>query len=719
MAKVCASTMGGGTAASSQPGDISGRRMKNRKNPRTAETIPPCTAPKLYAPHGRFNHAITKWPHLLCDPPLLPDLQTRPGGGVSSPEMTMPPDNPVTDAERFALLIGTVADYAIYTLDQHGRIASWNTGAERLFGWSAAEMTGQFFGLLFTEQDRAAGFPEEMLDHGRRLGRYDVPVWRRRKDGRPIRCHTVLQGTRTATGETAGFAVITREFRESSEPGAQILRTLIEGVVDYALYLLDPGGIVSSWNPGAERLKGYKETEILGRHFERFYTEADRDAGVPARTLEVAATEGRFEAEGWRVRKDGSLFWANAVIDAIRDEGGTLIGFAKITRDITERREAQIALQEAQAQRAHAQKMEALGQLTGGVAHDFNNLLMVVTGHIYSLRNRMGDDPKVLRAITAIEAAAERGGALTRQLLSFSRRQTYTPTVIDLAELIETVGAMLESAVDALVEIEVTIDPGTWPIKVDSGELELALVNIVLNARDAMPQGGKILVEADNVYLGSRDTVSGIEGEFVALRLTDSGVGIAPDMLDKVFDPFFTTKAVGKGTGLGLSQVYGFVHQSGGTVTVDSLLGKGTTVTLYLPRAAKEADIPAVGEEASSQGGGIVLLVEDNPEVAEVSASMLQQAGYATRRVADAETALVLLESGEFDLVVSDIVMPGRYDGLELARLLRERKPGLPVLLVSGYTGEESEASQEFTVLRKPFRFAQLSQTVARVMAGR
>jgi CheY-like chemotaxis protein len=241
----------------------------------------------------------------------------------------------------------------------------------------------------------------------------------------------------------------------------------------------------------------------------------------------------------------------------------------------------------------------------------------------------------------------------------------------------------------------------------------------VLNARDAMPEGGKITIEAANIYLAARDTLAGVEGEFVCLRITDSGAGIAPDMLSRVFDPFFTTKPVGRGTGLGLSQVYGFAHQSGGTVTVDSLLGKGTTVTLYLPRAAEALEADREREAASSMGGGTVLLVEDNPEVAEVSLSMLEQAGYATRRVADAEAALTLIENNDFDLVVSDIVMPGRYDGLALARLLRERRPGLPVLLVTGYAGEAGEASQEFTVLRKPFRFSQLSQTVARVMAGR
>ena len=631
--------------------------------------------------------------------------------------MTSDKPQPQADAEHLALLIGGIADYAIYTLDPSGRVTSWNAGAERLFDWTAAEMIGQFFGVLFSEQDRAAGFPEEMLDHGRQHGHYSVPALRIRKDGRRLRCHVVLQATRTESGEIAGFAVVAREIRDSFESGAQLLRTLIEGVVDYAIYLLDPSGIVSSWNSGAERLKGYEADEILGRYFERFYTEEERTAGVPARALKVAAAEGRFETEGWRVRKDGTLFWANAVIDAIRDESGALVGFAKITRDITERRDAQIALQEAQTQRAHAQKMDALGQLTGGVAHDFNNLLMVVNGHINLLKSRVGDEPRVVRSIEAIEAAARQGSTLTRQLLAFSRRQPSNPSVIAPAVQIETVRSMLASVLPGSIELTVSIAADIWPIKVDASELELALVNLFLNARDAMPEGGQLALTADNLLLARRDTAAGLEGDFVGLRLTDTGQGIPPDIIDRIFEPFFTTKPQNKGTGLGLSQVYGFVHQSGGTITVDSVLGQGTAVTLFLPRSreAVERDQPS---EPAPPSGGRILLVEDNPAVAEVTASMLGQAGYRTRQAGNAEEALQVLEAEDFDMVVSDITMPGHQDGLTLARLLRRLRPRLPVLLVTGYSSRASEAATEFAVLRKPFQLDQLVQAVAKVRSA-
>ena len=621
-------------------------------------------------------------------------------------------------ADRFARMIGNIADYAIYTLDPIGRIDSWNAGAEKLFGWSAAEMTGQHFGRLFSERDRADGFPEEMLGHARREGRYNTPAWRVRKNGALFRCHVVVQATREPRGETVGLAVVTREIHEMFDPGEQALRTLIEGIVDYALFLLDPNGIVNSWNPGAERLKGYKAEEIVGRHFTRFYTEADREAGLPQRALAVAAAEGRFEAEGWRVRKDGSLFWANVVIDAIRDADGTLVGFAKITRDITERREAQIALQEAQLQRAHAQKMDALGQLTGGVAHDFNNLLMVVGGHTHVLKMRGGDDPRVMRSIEAIEAAARQGSTLTRQLLAFSRRQPITPSVIEPGRHIETVHSMLAGVLPGSIGLTVSIAADIWPIKVDDGELELALVNLFLNARDAMPKGGTLSLTAENVILSRGDTAAEIEGEFAGFRLSDTGTGIPPDILGRIFEPFFTTKPLDKGTGLGLSQVYGFAHQSGGTVTVDSVLGQGTVVTLYLPRTHETAsESPPV--ETLEPGGGAILLVEDNPEVAEIIVTMLEQAGYRVSQAPNADAALDLLETASFDLVLSDITMPGHHDGLALARLLRRLRPRLPVLLVTGYSSRAIEAASEFVVLRKPFQFHQLTQAVAQALRGK
>jgi PAS domain S-box-containing protein len=627
---------------------------------------------------------------------------------------------------RFRLLVEGVVDYAIYMLDPSGMVTSWNAGAARLKGYTADEIVGQHFSKFYSKEDRAAGVPGRILETAAREGRYEAEGWRVRKDGSRFWASTVVDAIRNQAGDLEGFAKVTRDITErraaqdALRESERQFRLLVAAVTDYALYMLDPNGIITSWNSGAERIKGYAAEEIIGHHFSRFYPESDRAAGMPARALYIAAEQGRFEAEGWRVRKDGTLFWANVVIDPIRDEEGKLAGFAKITRDITERRDAQIALQEAQAQRAHAQKMDALGKLTGGVAHDFNNLLMVVSGHIQSLKKKVADDPKAARAARAIELAAQRGGTLTRQLLTFSRRQTFQPAVLALGERIEAFRTMLASSTGPTVRLVTTIGPQVWPVKVDESELELALVNLAINARDAMPGGGAISVTAENVTLSRADTPAEIEGDFVALRVHDTGTGIAPDLLPKVFDPFFTTKQMGKGSGLGLSQVHGFAHQSGGTVAIDSALGRGTTVTLYLPRATEAAGKAQthVETETENGGSGSVLVVEDNPEVAEVTVAMLEQLGYQVAAAGDAAAALRLLEARHFDLVMTDIVMAGPMDGVALARIIRERMPGLPVLLVTGYSQLAAEAGTEFGLMRKPFQLAELSRTAARMIAG-
>src|SRR6266850_515488 len=388
-------------------------------------------------------------------------------------------------------------------------------------------------------------------------------------------------------------------------------RLLVEGVADYALYMLDPTGIITSWNIGGQRIKGYSPEEIIGEHFSRFYTEADRANGKPLRALSIAREQGRYEEEGWRVRKDGTFFWASVIIDPIWEDG-SLVGFAKITRDITERRDAQLKLEQMQKQLAESQKLDALGQLTGGVAHDFNNLLMIISGSVHALKRGIGSDTKLQRAVSAIEAATKRGAALTSQLLTFARRQSVNPQVIDLADRINAVRDVLGTGVGGAVTLEFDVDPNIGTVMVDIAELETALVNLVINARDAIPEGGTITIAAHNVSSGAAD-----DGEHVAISVRDSGVGIAPDLLDKIFDPFFTTKPIGKGTGLGLSQVHGFAHQAGGTVKVTSELGKGTQVTILLPRehaSPQMSDLDAV----DGSGSGTVLLVEDNPDVASV-----------------------------------------------------------------------------------------------------
>ena len=485
-------------------------------------------------------------------------------------------------------------------------------------------------------------------------------------------------------------------------------RLLVEGVADYALYMLDPDGVVTSWNIGGQRIKGYLPQEIVGQHFSRFYTPADQGNGKPVRALKIAREHGRYEEEGWRVRKDGSFFWASVVIDAIKEDG-RFIGFAKITRDITERREAQLKLERMQKQLAESQKLDALGQLTGGVAHDFNNLLMVVGGSAQVLK-KYADDEKSRRAVEAIESAARRGAALTSQLLSFARRQNVNLQTVRLKERIEAVREVLSTGIGGTVQLTIDLKDDVWPIKVDISELETALINLTINARDAMPGGGAIRISAENVTLDEEAH----NGDFVAIRVSDTGTGIPPDVLQKVFDPFFTTKPVGKGTGLGLSQVHGFAYQAGGLVAVASELGEGTTVTISLPREKSEI-VSVRSSGAAPSGSGTILLVEDNPDVAAASTGLLEQLGYAVRWVSNAEEALAEIDGDSVDLVFSDIVMPGKMDGLALAQAIREKYPRLPILLATGYSDALRKVSLGFQVLRKPYEIHELSQALAKV----
>jgi PAS domain S-box-containing protein len=491
-------------------------------------------------------------------------------------------------------------------------------------------------------------------------------------------------------------------------------RLLVASVVDYAIFMLTPEGIVATWNAGAERIKGYTAAEIVGRPISTFYTAADRELGTPARALATAAEHGRYEAEGWRVRKDGSPFWASVVIDAIHDEAGAPVGFAKITRDITEKRNAQIELQQANERLAQAQKMEALGQLTGGVAHDFNNLLMVMGGQAELLRGRIGDNPRALRSLEAIILAAKRGQGLTRHLLAFARRQRLKPASVSLARREADIRELLRSSLDRGVALEIDFPPEVWTVEIDANELELAILNMAVNARDAMPGGGRLTISAENATIARQNGEADLEGDFVKIVVADTGQGIAPDILPRVMEPFFTTKEVNKGTGLGLSQVYGFVQQSGGRIAIESEVDAGTRISLYLPRCLAAETAGAEPAQALAATGLDILCVEDNLQVAEVAAGMLTELGNRVRPVASAEQAIRWLESGARpDLIFSDIVMAGGMDGLGLARYVRERWPDLPVLLTTGYSRAAQAIGNEFPVLAKPYQLADLKGALA------
>jgi PAS domain S-box-containing protein len=619
---------------------------------------------------------------------------------------------------KLRLLVEGVVDYAIYMLDTDGIISNWNAGAKRIKGYEADEVVGRHFGMFYSPEDREAGLPARSLETARENGKFEAEGWRVRKDGSKFLASVVIDAL-YEDNQLIGFAKITRDITERSKAADALreserhFRLLVNGVTDYALYMLDPTGVVTNWNAGGQRIKGYRPEEIIGQHFSRFYTNADQAAGRPARALRLALENGRYEEEGWRVRKDGTFFWASVVIDPIRDDENRPIGFAKITRDITERRRAQQEMEKLQLKLAQSQKLDALGQLTGGVAHDFNNLLMVITGSLSALKKAAEGDPKALRAVQAIDAASQRGAALTSQLLTFARRQSVNPQTIDVRERIYSMRDVLDTGLGSGVELRIEVDEGIWPIQADAAEFETALVNLVINARDAMPQGGNVTVHASNVFVDDGVT----RGDFVAIEVKDTGTGIPDDVLAKIFDPFFTTKPIGKGTGLGLSQVHGFAHQAGGTVAVDSELGKGTSFTICLPRGT--ATLNRRPKATGHRGTGTVLLVEDNPDVANASTGLLEELGYAVRWASDVDTALSEIAANGIDLVLSDIVMPGKMDGLALARVLKQRHPGLPILLATGYSEAAQNAAAEFPILRKPYQIHELNAALSRLAAGR
>lgn len=486
---------------------------------------------------------------------------------------------------------------------------------------------------------------------------------------------------------------------------ARQFQLLVNSVVDYAIYMLDRTGHIASWNPGGERIKGYRAEEVIGRHFSMFYTPEDVAAGEPERALRTAAETGKYEAENWRMRKDGTRFWASVVIDPVLRDG-ELIGFAKITRDVSERHKAQQAVEEAHRAMLHSQKMEAIGKLTYGLAHDFNNLLTVITNSLDTLSSGDIDVERRRRSIATAQRAADRGALLTRQLLAFSRGQWLRPKPHDVNDLISNSAEILRRACDSSIRMDFELEPRLPQVSVDGPQFEAALLNLVVNARDAIPsgRGGRIVIRTHRVQEAGRP-------DEVAITVSDNGEGMSPEVVSRAAEPFFTTKDVGKGSGLGLSQVHGFVGQSRGRVDIGSESGVGTKVTMRLPALAQDAKhVP---------GTLRVLMVDDDDNIVGIVSDVLRDAGHDVLTASTGSQALQILEQDAgVDVLFSDVVMPG-MSGVELATKARTMRPHLRVLLASGYSESWLDnVPPGVDFVAKPYRAMQILELL-RTQGGR
>ena len=636
---------------------------------------------------------------------------------------------PLKDEDRYRLLVDSITDYAIYMLDKNGYVTSWNAGARRFNGYDASEIIGQHFSRFYTDEDQKTGMPAHALKTARESHRFEAEGWRVRKDGTRFWVNVVIDPIIGSHGKLIGYAKVIRDLTERKKAddalrkSEQQFRLLVQSVTDYAIYMLSPSGIVTNWNAGAERINGYTPDEIIGKHFSKFYSPVDAAAGVPQQGLETALRAGRFEKEGWRYRKDGSKFWAHVVIDAIKAPNGEHIGFAKVTRDMTERKQAQEQLERAREAMAQSQKMDAIGQLTGGVAHDFNNLLMAVLSSLELIRRRLPEDPKLKLLLNNAFEGARRGVSLSQRMLSFARRQELSLAAVDLHALVAGMFDMLDRSLGPMMSIETEIPKDLPLIKADANQLETALLNLTVNARDAMPQGGTITIAARLVATPPMMGAKALNGECVVLTVRDMGEGMDPETLSRALEPFFTTKGVGKGTGLGLSMVHGITEQLGGRLRIESQKGKGTSVELWLPLAHGDIQAPAMPPEVivaeSDNKSLVILIVDDDKLVLTNTKAMLEEFGHTVIDAISGPAALeAMRKTPHVDLVITDQAMP-QMTGMQLAAAIKVDWPRLPILLVSGYAELPSKTPFEIPKLAKPFSLDDLEEAVNRTIGRR
>ncbi|MGE3303084.1 MAG: ATP-binding protein [Hyphomonadaceae bacterium] len=564
------------------------------------------------------------------------------------------------------------------------------------------------------------------IDYARLYQAAQQEVARRRRAEEELRLanEALRKRVHERTGQLRSSDALLQAHIAGAHETSEQFRLLVDSVVDYAIYLLDVDGRVRTWNSGAARIKGYAADEIIGQHFSLFYTPEERAAEVPKAALARALDAGRTEMQGWRMRKDGSRFWASVVIDVVRDAAGDIVGFAKVTRDITEQRAAAAALEQTREALFQAQKMESLGQLTGGIAHDFNNILAGIIGamQLLELRVSSGRTEDAGRYITAAIESANRAAALISRLLAFGRRQSLDVKPVDVNAAIHSFELILRRTTSENMAVSFDLAPDALIAMTDANQLESALLNLAINARDAMPNGGalRIATARASVAQGAKPDLEA--GAYVMLTVADTGAGMPPDVLAHAFDPFFTTKPTGAGTGLGLSMVHGFVKQTGGHAEIESAVGAGTKVRLYLPLANIAETTPLQENAQPHPGNGeAVLVVEDEPLVRMLIVDVLSELGYAIYEARDAQAALTVLDSPKrLDLMVSDVGLPG-MNGRQLADIARKQRPELKILFLTGYAEHAAVRSgfleTGMDLMTKPFAVEALSEKIRAMLS--
>jgi PAS domain S-box-containing protein len=618
---------------------------------------------------------------------------------------------------------------AIIAIDTGGIIQSVNPATEKLFGYAPTELLGQNIKVLMPEP--YAGRHDGYISHHLKTGEKRIigigrDVEGRHKDGSIFPIHLSVSAFEVEGRKF--FAGIIHDLSATTRLEAEIDRQslLFQTVFDHvpeALLIADPELRILLMNPAARRALGYTDDELAGEILSVIYDDPD-DFSRMREDLDALDLAGEPSTSPTVARlrcADGHSIPGEVVASAIRSASGYRTGIVVLVRDLTEDMKREQAL-------LKSQRLEAIGQLTGGVAHDFNNLLTIVTGNL-ELLEPFVDDERARDHVRRAAKAADAGARLTGRLLTFARRRHLEPEDVNLNDQVRVMTELLQRTLGEAIHLTTNLAPNLWTTRVDPSEIENAILNLAINARDAMPDGGRLVIETSNAtfdaYTAGPD--AGLTpGDYVRLSVSDSGVGMTKEVLSRAFEPFFTTKPHGRGTGLGLSTIYGFVKQSNGNVTIYSEPGKGTAINLYLPRHHAEPlrdEVQGQAPAAATASGETVLIVEDNPEVRAVGVNHLKRLGYRVEETATAPAAIERLEGGlDVDAVFSDVVMPGGLSGFDLARWIKTNRPDLPILLTSGFAEDVARGSDTdvpaHALLRKPYTQAELARSLREAIAA-